>query len=70
MWEQINKCVQLVFFKFIFEETDRETERERQRERVGRGREREGKRESQTGSALSVQSPVMGLNLMNGEVMT
>ena len=50
-------------------ERERERERERQRENYqGKGRKRE--RESQTGSALSAQSPNVWLEPMNCEIMT
>ena len=36
----------------------------------GRGRGREGERESQAGSVLAEQSPYLGLDRMNHEIMT
>ena len=43
---------------------ERGRERERERERG-----REGERESQAGSTPSAQSPTMGLDFTNGEIM-
>ena len=45
----------LFFLMFIFRERKKEC-------KWGRGKEREGERESQAGSALSVHSPMQGLN--------
>ena len=46
-----------------------ETERENMCT-LGEGAERDGERESQAGSTLSAQSPDVGFNFMNHEIMT
>ena len=59
------------FFKFIGER-ERERERERARAREQGGAERERETEPEAGSRLQAVStePHVGLELMNGEIMT
>ena len=53
-YTQINIDFNSFFFKFIYFESERE-------HMAGRGRERRRERESQAGSAVSAQSPTLGL---------
>ena len=66
-----HKTFSFIFFKFFKCLFIFESERERDRVQAGEG-QREGDTESQTGSGLRTVStePVVGLELMNLEIMT